>query len=435
MATTTMHSLPVELLAEIFTHCLPKNATPTATSNSPLLLMRVCRLWRDITVATPVLWTTFSIDLTSAKGMIPSESLELWLSRSQNMPLTINVDDAGCEEPRADPQYWMVYEELCRHAQRWQSVTFNIPFAAIWCLPTQQPLKLLKGLKFGSEEEDQPVPGQALESFATAPQLRAVDITLDASGAVYIQGIHLPWHQLTTFRGTLFATYECAFVLREATNLVDCRFSDVSTGMVSDSPPKPHFQLCELQMDARNLITCLDLLPFFSFPNLKRLALGSLVREGRSQISWSVFNSLLSRSSCSLVRLDISVNNIKWTDSLVECFSLLPSLEHMEIFWFNEESSITPLLQTSNALLPRLHTLVLYSENSPSSPWINDIVSLLFVRTSDKWVTAHGASLQHFHYIWMRLGDPYPDETVQSRIKALRDRGLHVEFRPNEPFV
>ncbi|KAJ7181097.1 hypothetical protein C8R46DRAFT_844421, partial [Mycena filopes] len=46
-------TLPVEITAEIFTHCLPDTPAPPSVRIVPLLLARICRQWRNIACGTP----------------------------------------------------------------------------------------------------------------------------------------------------------------------------------------------------------------------------------------------------------------------------------------------------------------------------------------------------------------------------------------------
>ncbi|KAJ7024839.1 hypothetical protein C8F04DRAFT_899109, partial [Mycena alexandri] len=49
-------TLPVEVTAEIFVHCLPAKATQPSGKVAPMLLGGICRQWRDIACSTPRLW-------------------------------------------------------------------------------------------------------------------------------------------------------------------------------------------------------------------------------------------------------------------------------------------------------------------------------------------------------------------------------------------
>ncbi|KAK0185741.1 hypothetical protein F5146DRAFT_190873 [Armillaria mellea] len=96
---TLIRSLPAELLGEIFlAQCakypnLDSNAG-VAFRRSRLLLLGVCRRWRDVALSTPRIWTTLSIDcvryhLIGTKPPADLSVLERWISSSGHLPLTI----------------------------------------------------------------------------------------------------------------------------------------------------------------------------------------------------------------------------------------------------------------------------------------------------------------------------------------------------------
>ncbi|KZT18879.1 hypothetical protein NEOLEDRAFT_1079122, partial [Neolentinus lepideus HHB14362 ss-1] len=54
-----IESIPIELLSKIFIHCLRVETDRFLRPNpreAPLLLIRVCKTWRDCAVNTPQLW-------------------------------------------------------------------------------------------------------------------------------------------------------------------------------------------------------------------------------------------------------------------------------------------------------------------------------------------------------------------------------------------
>ncbi|KAF9012948.1 hypothetical protein BDZ89DRAFT_963355, partial [Hymenopellis radicata] len=63
-----MRSIPNELLAEIFGHCILKDYNdledpdPLDPRTSPWLLTRVSRRWRNLAVSLPQLWTYLFLD-------------------------------------------------------------------------------------------------------------------------------------------------------------------------------------------------------------------------------------------------------------------------------------------------------------------------------------------------------------------------------------
>ncbi|KAJ6504582.1 hypothetical protein C8R47DRAFT_151596 [Mycena vitilis] len=56
-------SLPVEITSQIFVHCLPDSARDVSPLDAPLVLGRVCSVWRNIALSTPQLWTSWSLSI------------------------------------------------------------------------------------------------------------------------------------------------------------------------------------------------------------------------------------------------------------------------------------------------------------------------------------------------------------------------------------
>ncbi|KAJ7029406.1 hypothetical protein C8F04DRAFT_875506, partial [Mycena alexandri] len=48
-------TIPLEILAEIFVHCLPERTTPDP-KHAPQLLCQICRQFREVAMSTPRLW-------------------------------------------------------------------------------------------------------------------------------------------------------------------------------------------------------------------------------------------------------------------------------------------------------------------------------------------------------------------------------------------
>ncbi|KAF7294604.1 hypothetical protein MIND_00997000 [Mycena indigotica] len=423
-----MSSLPVELLIEIFTHSLPETPSNPSIHDSPLLLTRVCRLWHDVALATPLLWTSFSVNFALYEDTLPFQIAKLWLSRSQNLPLSIYVDDSLDGDDDPEPQRWAFYEELCRHAHRWQNAALNLPFTILWRLPIQQPLGMLESLKMGRDDSGQSVPNRKVSTFMTAPRLKSVEIWLDNDEAMNIQGIGLPWAQLTVFRGRLFTNDECLFVLLQAPQLVECDFNDIVDGYVPDANVVTPF-LRVLQLDEASGHSCACILSFLTAPNLNKFICGARKQDDTDDNSLWPLREFLSRSCSSLTQLHISMNQStrEW-DKLMLCLPFMSLLEHLEIFWFHEDFDLTPL---SDALLPRLRTLVFNSHTVPGNVTVMNLLSLLLVRTSEEWVVTNGVCLGRFKFTWPFIFvDLHPDEDpeIQSRVRLLRKRGVHIHM-------
>lgn len=93
-----MQRLPVELHARIFAGCLSQEPyVKPAPNEAPLLLLQVCRGWRDVVLRTPELWSSldtisnvdFDIYALEAARSADVDFCETWLSRAGNRPLSL----------------------------------------------------------------------------------------------------------------------------------------------------------------------------------------------------------------------------------------------------------------------------------------------------------------------------------------------------------
>ncbi|KAJ6478118.1 hypothetical protein C8R47DRAFT_1051352 [Mycena vitilis] len=75
-------TIPVEITAEIFLHCLPEYPTHPNESIAPMLLLRICRRWRDIALGESRLWSSLKIGCAALRRVAEEE----WLSRAGGPP-------------------------------------------------------------------------------------------------------------------------------------------------------------------------------------------------------------------------------------------------------------------------------------------------------------------------------------------------------------
>ncbi|KAE9387684.1 hypothetical protein BT96DRAFT_1025784 [Gymnopus androsaceus JB14] len=94
------HRLPIEILTEVFLHCVPTNYdTPPVclAREAPLVLTSICREWRLVALNTPRLWCFPRFRLPQPTSMAAEGSarqqigIELWLKRSGSLPLSLSL--------------------------------------------------------------------------------------------------------------------------------------------------------------------------------------------------------------------------------------------------------------------------------------------------------------------------------------------------------
>ncbi|KDR83081.1 hypothetical protein GALMADRAFT_56814, partial [Galerina marginata CBS 339.88] len=115
-ALISLRRLPTDILGEIFLHCLPTYRNPTLSAlEAPMVLTRVCSLWRSVALSSPRLWARlhipFSDDYLDAVTdefhagdnaeelrlkaikvlQLRCNVVEEWLMRSGTCPLDISI--------------------------------------------------------------------------------------------------------------------------------------------------------------------------------------------------------------------------------------------------------------------------------------------------------------------------------------------------------
>ncbi|THU79803.1 hypothetical protein K435DRAFT_697061, partial [Dendrothele bispora CBS 962.96] len=90
--------IPPEIIAELFTYCLPSTHPPTRDlSEAPLLLTLVCKQWRQIAFSTPYMWSALHIYIpysrVSDEGFMErrKKGIKQWLERSGNLPISLSL--------------------------------------------------------------------------------------------------------------------------------------------------------------------------------------------------------------------------------------------------------------------------------------------------------------------------------------------------------
>ncbi|KAJ7350815.1 hypothetical protein DFH08DRAFT_777107 [Mycena albidolilacea] len=94
-------TLPHDITSSIFLHCLPADTSSAAkkgpnSTRAPLLLLPVCRTWRDIALSTPRLWASFQLNLFDISDRVGESELEKiiagWFLRAGACALSFGAD-------------------------------------------------------------------------------------------------------------------------------------------------------------------------------------------------------------------------------------------------------------------------------------------------------------------------------------------------------
>lgn len=124
--------IPPEILQKIFKFCLNTHfphPQPFSSTEAPLLLCGLCRLWRRIALSTSDLWAQLSVTIgqeTPHKSQPSPQLIHNWIIRSGCQPLTLVLRDLGPPSSGTDVANDLLMIFLPQ-IHRWQSVTIFLP--------------------------------------------------------------------------------------------------------------------------------------------------------------------------------------------------------------------------------------------------------------------------------------------------------------------
>ncbi|KAK1224887.1 hypothetical protein PQX77_012200 [Marasmius sp. AFHP31] len=236
--------VPVDIWRLIFIDCLPSDSygfcTPMIRS-APLLLTTICRLWREIALTTPNLWTSIHLYLPApspgvsgrdyiAKLRGRREGLKAWLGRSGSLPITVSLEAEQMHDSYRPPglvlpgggfiaseEAWNTQrsdftELLAQYSHRWRMVvlgsgTQHLDLAPFEMLLASSLLSLEALYSFGplhrQPEQASPImcrnrefsPSPVVKLLTRAPSLRRLELSHSNISASTIS-LPIPWYRL-----------------------------------------------------------------------------------------------------------------------------------------------------------------------------------------------------------------------------------------------
>ncbi|KAJ7185497.1 hypothetical protein C8R46DRAFT_1060768 [Mycena filopes] len=281
-------TLPTEIVVETFACFVPvyPRAPPLLGLESPNLLTHICHEWREIALATPVLWRaislTFDRDASFAHEVAISHS---WLQRSRALPLSIQI---RIDTPAAELELFSA--TIIPHRQRWEYLYMhNVTQAQVTAI--DGPMALLRHLALTLDV----VPSDLVVVFKDAPSLRTV--LLNFRSALMLA---LPWAQLTSL--TLKHTPEprCIAILRAAApNLVHCSLTAVAWGDFEQSADITLPQLESLVLRVQ-ILGASGLRSLLILPALRHL---TLLERFPNPDPFPVMAAFIGKAACTLLEV------------------------------------------------------------------------------------------------------------------------------------
>jgi hypothetical protein len=357
---------PPELLAAIFVLTLPRQWQLWSSSilgsesswyrKAVLLPGRVCRLWRDISLTTPRLWSNISITLKGESCEAEVNLVDTWLSRTGQLPLSIEI-------------YVQKNEVIFKHSipsaliascARWRYLQLSC--SSSWLRSgvldgvrnRLSSLQVLVGEAMGSLDWCT----QTTDLFEDAPQIRCYRFRY----GTLISPSSLRWAQLTDLSINEGVLWQCYQILSLAQNLITCSLS-ATVGSLAFPLPRlchPHLRSISIEQSS-NYGNIQD---YLILPALSKLQYTTKWSFDPTQ---STLVAFLSRSACSLKRLVLDVFPIATADDyVVQILRLTPSLSELQLIRQATDqllSRLTHRPSDSDQLVPSLHTIELTFAN------------------------------------------------------------------------
>ncbi|KAF5356429.1 hypothetical protein D9758_009506 [Tetrapyrgos nigripes] len=392
--------LPTEIMSEIFLiyqdlHWSDREdrqfreplTRPVMAYSSPamtaLVLSSVCKLWYTITLATPQLWSRFSLQIRGKCGSL-FHLLEIYLSRSKQHPLTFDVDVNG-EGP--------IMRLLSAHSHRWFCTSGHCPG-----LNMQTDLPLLQSLEMAYGG------AVSLDAFAGARTLRTVSLV----GISRFLHSNLPWDQIQVLRARQLSTGDVGlpkYVWELAQKCPALRSLELD---FSDYPPRETAGFTSSVHLGKLESLCLQYVMWYNvrelfclstLPSLRKLSLGVLgpYDDGPTP-DIAVISSFISRSHCSISVLRFT--NLRTSMAQIACGMLhhVPTLTELILQESTHSTFHVPaVMETliaalrispspvevdghageSKPALPLLRRLVMevYADNFPASQFVDMLES------------------------------------------------------------
>ncbi|KAJ6532010.1 hypothetical protein B0H19DRAFT_1005659 [Mycena capillaripes] len=391
--------IPPEVLSEIFIQCLPQDTkfvkfVKASVTDCPLLLTQVSSNWRCVALATPLLWSSITVNL-SVKSCLPNLPLiKAWIARSGSCPLSFHIaesilkdyyDNSGIITSAAILDLYVPYYH------RWQNIRLEYQDWRIETgfskLPRDMAPQSLESLHLARDfwhpnEFDQ------LSLMLSAPRLRNCTWVSNTDLGTF----RAPFPQLTTlFLERPLIAEDFMHILREGVNIESCQFFVLAAAGSSLDPPAVPVVL---RHNLRRLNLTADLfgrlfneleLPCLTHLSVRRF--DNVPHPAAPVWPQKEFMSLLMRSKCSLESISLSDMDIS-PDQMIDCLrhtsatleKLILSNDHRRRHTILNDDVLRLLTWAPNtggsqlSVCPRLSTVKFWNCHSSTDGVLADMV-------------------------------------------------------------
>ncbi|OAX34342.1 hypothetical protein K503DRAFT_724653 [Rhizopogon vinicolor AM-OR11-026] len=320
--------LPVEVLSQIFVHCLPKTDHLRVSSMlAPMLLTRICRHWRDVAMDMPSLWCRLSMevaDWSTRDFQQIAFCYHSWLERSRERPLSFAIEHL----PSGAPMLQILLEPYNTRISSLQ-ITYTDDNVEPELLFQDLPALHKLTLDWRGNYMDGSIIARSISRLPST--LRNLTVLGCFVGPLELQRFASPngWVHMTSIDIALHEPHEFLHLLRLCPNLSSLRILlHPRDNVLQNLEPLRHTRLQSLSISYTILWHVRDPLPALlnalTLPNLRVLETRCVPG---SMWPHEPFRAFLTRSNCPLESLTLGVG-LPTTDSeRAGYIDLIPSLE------------------------------------------------------------------------------------------------------------
>lgn len=369
-AIAPVYWVPNEILGEIFALCLPSNRRflPTA---APILLLKVCPLWRNVAAMTCSLWSNVAFWTPKSdtdRTCYPLRFLDSWLVRSGAHPLDI-VLEAGLAYNHlrllVDVVLLARYHQ-CRHLEIHLTKESAVALLLFVILPPASLASLESLVLDGLDEADFAFEDEyeiaLLTAFRDSRQLRKVTTNnLDFTFCFHQSTITptfdigvLPWDGLTHLMITDFVQVDIFVVVLAQCNAL--QFLRVSFDLedVDEVPSKHNWfpinptvlgDLTEFHLSIRDGFRFPARMNAFSFPKLNHLRIRRSESESfNKSVSFSWTSSQRFLLQLRGIRMLSLVGRVGAVEEVLFLLERTPAVTHLALDAWTDYQLLIPVL-------------------------------------------------------------------------------------------
>ncbi|KAK7054163.1 hypothetical protein R3P38DRAFT_1485049 [Favolaschia claudopus] len=414
-ATFDVLTLPVEVTTEIFMWFqrigfvphIPYSLFSSAADIVPL----VCRTWRNIALATPMLWSALGVHFDVAIELMWESRLERyidgWLGHAKECPLSLQFS-SNAEDTFVSSRLREVIQRWAPQIRSLRLFLTNRDIRLLGLDSTNFPILETVDLFYVPAEFD--VDLGPVNLFPNAPLLH--DLRMSVEGTTI--GM-LPWSQLTKFDGSL-SDLEL-FVLAPSLTEVVCKFVPDDDASFS---PKEHQNLKRLTISESGSGVNTDMLQYLTLPALHML---DIVRT--TEATYAALAPFLKRSSPPLVSICLGGND----PCLDEWDGFMPlmnrTLESVEIREMGQGYAKYFLDDTRFNPYPKIKSLTIrYSGTCSPSDMVHFLYGVEYVRNFRFLLNSDPFFLEQT--VCAECGDGEITDTVRKHISRSSSAGMDI---------